>query len=150
MRSIVVFLRAADLKSVTGFLLRHFKPSTNGWMIDGNVYVYAGPFPEPAEQDILPPDCSPSDYIEIMADVSGRIPGDEEVREFLELVLTEFGGFVFDDYTGHPWTLEEIRHGHREQGHPFFDYRGWYDQYTRSEVSEEDPARQEPRPPDHP
>jgi hypothetical protein len=66
----------------------------------------------------------------VAADVSGRHPGDEQVRAFVESLLTAFAGVAFDDYGG-PWTLEEIRSGTLKKGHPFFDYQGWYDEYHR-------------------
>ena len=64
--------------------------------------------------------------VTVMADVSGRDPGDVEVREFAEFMLTEFHGVAWDDYTCHCWTLSEIQSGAKADGHTFFDYDGWY------------------------
>lgn len=62
--------------------------------------------------------------ISILADVSGRVPGNTEVRAFVECLLTRFRGIAHDDYTSHPWTLEEIRSNSQFHGHRFFDYDG--------------------------
>ncbi|MBE9556543.1 MAG: hypothetical protein IMF08_06770 [Proteobacteria bacterium] len=68
---------------------------------------------------------SPIAYVQI--DVSGRIPGDTEVREFILGFLDAVPGTVAeDDYTSHPWTGTEVREGKSIEGHPFFDYQGWY------------------------
>lgn len=67
----------------------------------------------------------PSAYIQI--DISGRIPGDREVREAVIGLLSEVPGSVAeDDYTNHLWTHQEIDEGFLVGGHPFFDYRGWH------------------------
>lgn len=46
----------------------------------------------------------------VVADVSGRVPGDTEVRALLRAVLSD-GGVAVDDYSSHPWTLEEVDAG---------------------------------------
>jgi hypothetical protein len=33
-----------------------------------------------------------------------------------------------DDYTTHLWSLAKVQGGHRVRGHPFFDYKGWFEQ----------------------
>lgn len=65
---------------------------------------------------------SPTASIHI--DVSGRSPGDTEVRHAAEAVLSRFDGLAFDDYTSreHGWTLAEIRNGAAHDGLRFFDY----------------------------
>ena len=62
--------------------------------------------------------------VTVMADVSGRVPGDDEVREFAAFLLSEFRGVDWDDYSCHCWTLVEIQSGTKADGHPFFDYSG--------------------------
>lgn len=62
----------------------------------------------------------------LMADVSGRHPGDREVYEFVTGLLTRFDGAAMDEYTTHLWSLGELENGHRVAGHPFFDYGRWY------------------------
>jgi hypothetical protein len=66
--------------------------------------------------------------VAVMADVSGRDPGDEEVLIFATGLLDRFSGAAMDDYTEHLWSLAELRAGDRVLGHHFFDYKGWYDE----------------------
>jgi hypothetical protein len=42
-----------------------------------------------------------------VVDVSGRIPGHEDVRHFQEAVIGA-SGFAVDDYSNHTWTFAEI------------------------------------------
>ncbi|MEW4568758.1 hypothetical protein AB1L88_12905 [Tautonia sp. JC769] len=64
----------------------------------------------------------------VMADVSGRHPGDEQVFDFVTDLLSRFSGSAQDDYTEHLWSLDELRAGFQVSGHPFFDYIGWHAQ----------------------
>ena len=66
--------------------------------------------------------------VQVTAGVSGRHPGDAEVRHLVEVLLGRFHGYAFDDYTAHEhgWTLGEIRDGLCVSGLGFFDYRGSY------------------------
>jgi len=61
----------------------------------------------------------------VMADVSGRVDGTAEVKDFAGRMLRAFHGVAWDDYTDHCWTLIEIQTGVRVLEHPFFDHRGW-------------------------
>jgi hypothetical protein len=61
----------------------------------------------------------------VMVQVSGRIPGDAEIAQFADMLLREFRGVAWDDYTTHCWTLPEIKSGAKAYGHKFFDYEGW-------------------------
>ncbi len=67
--------------------------------------------------------------LSVVADVSGRVPGDVEVRAFVECLLTRFQGVADDEFAEHCWTLSEIRSGAKVQGHHFFDYEGWHLQH---------------------
>lgn len=64
--------------------------------------------------------------LSVIADVSGRVPGLTEVREFVECLLARFRGVAYDEFSPHLWTLPEIRSGAKVNGHHFFDYEGWY------------------------
>jgi hypothetical protein len=68
--------------------------------------------------------------VRVNADVSGRVPGDEEVRFLSTLLLGQFKGAAFDDWFSysHAWSLSEIQEGTLVDGVHFFDYRGWHDQ----------------------
>ena len=69
----------------------------------------------------------PSAYVQI--DISGKIPGDREVRKtVLGLLSSVSGSLAQDDYTDHLWTLREIYERSVVEGHPFFDYLGWQEE----------------------
>ena len=57
-------------------------------------------------------------------DISGRFPGDAEVRAFVCQLLNAFSGIAQDEYTNHCWTCEQIQQNILVQGHGFFDYKG--------------------------
>jgi hypothetical protein len=71
---------------------------------------------------------TPGAQTEVLADVSGRVPGDDEVRFLAKLLLSCFRGIAFDDFMSdtHAWTLAEINAGKRFGGLAFFDYLGAY------------------------
>jgi hypothetical protein len=64
--------------------------------------------------------------ISVIANISGRVPADREVRLCAERLLGAFRGVAQDGYSDYFWTLAEIRSGARIQGHAFFDYEGWF------------------------
>jgi hypothetical protein len=69
--------------------------------------------------------------VSVIAFVSGRHAGDEQVADFVAGILTRFDGAAMDEHTTHLWSLAEIQSGHRFLGHPFFDYQGWFDECDR-------------------
>lgn len=81
---------------------------------------------EPTELKALEASLGRLPDVTVVADVSGRVPGDKDVRQFAELLLNEFRGVAWDDYTDHCWTLHEIQTDAKVEGHSFFDYEGWY------------------------
>ena len=64
--------------------------------------------------------------VSVSADVSGRHDGTEEVFLFVCGLLRAFRGVVTDGYTFHLWSYSEIEANAEFDGHPFFDYSGWY------------------------
>jgi hypothetical protein len=64
--------------------------------------------------------------LSILANVSGRVPGDVEVQAFAECLLSVFRGVAEDEYSKCFWSLEEIRAGVKQGELKFFDYEGWY------------------------
>lgn len=64
----------------------------------------------------------------VIAHVSGRVPGDAEVRFLAKCLLGQFPGFAFDDFLSysHAWTLHEIESGLLIDGLKFFDYQGYF------------------------
>ena len=78
----------------------------------------------------------PEEYVEILeqlhgvepvlllhVEVSGRIPGDDQVRFLARLILGKFEGCAVDEYSPHGWTLAEIEADTQVGGLRFFDYR---------------------------
>jgi hypothetical protein len=58
----------------------------------------------------------------VTCDISGRIPGDAEIRALVLELLAE-GGVALDDYSDHAWTAAEIAEDREVDGLTFFDYR---------------------------
>lgn len=92
------------------------------------LYVSCGPyawneFPE-EHAEILRCTTGRVPTVEVHADVSGRVPGDDEVRFLADLILSRFDGVAFDDFVSlaHGWSLDEIRRNVVVEGLRFFDY----------------------------
>jgi hypothetical protein len=62
----------------------------------------------------------------VSCDISGRIPGDTEIRAFVLELLAE-GGVAQDDYGDHCWTAAEIAEDRVVDGLRFFDYRASFE-----------------------
>jgi len=61
--------------------------------------------------------------LSLVADVSGRHDGADQVRHFVETLLTSWSGVAQDDYSDHLWTLLEIRARITVDGRQFFRER---------------------------
>ncbi len=129
MRSVLVHLRDAAEAEVTAFLSRRYpSPEPGSWVLtqkdDPVLYVsiYRDMNTEfEVEQWFALVECLGAEpSVSVAADVSGRHPGDEQVREFVCSLLAAFDGVTQDDYTGHCWTLPEIESGAQAEGHPYF------------------------------
>jgi hypothetical protein len=135
MRSIFVHLRDASESEVAAFLQETY-PFQQGpvWISEvvGDACLYIDFFrPDqdggvPSEWDDIARDFGEVPTVNVIADVSGRHPGDEQIRGLVTALLARFNGAATDGYTCHMWSLDEIVSGHRVEGHPFFDYNGWY------------------------
>jgi hypothetical protein len=137
MRSVSMLLFDADTKAVEQHLDLNYTKAADSWLFyfdkdDPALYIFVLPRERHIEEcyedrtelrDLL----QGREYLAVIADVSGRHPGDEQVLAFVESCLSAFHGFAVDDYTDHPWRLEEIRSRSMWDGHPFFDYKGWYE-----------------------
>lgn len=134
MRSVVVLLRDTIGSAVTAYLDAAYPEQREPWVVfvEGDACLYINLYRDgPREHE-------PEDWAYIVqrfggepaacviADVSGRHPGDEQVAGFVAGLLSRFSGAAMDDYTAHLWSLNELRGGHRVRGHPFFDYNGWF------------------------
>lgn len=137
MRSVLLHLRnvtRSEVNHLLGQICRLAKGP--GWVVEveGDPHLYIdfytdGPREFEAEDWaalVRTIGCEPA--VSLIVGASGRHPGDEALKEFLSMVLSKFDGFAQDEYTEHCWTLKEIVSGHQEDGHPFFDYLGWYEE----------------------
>ena len=86
---------------------------------------------EPEDISNLQQELGGSPTVSVRADVSGRHPGDEQVRDFVLKILSEFQGVAQDDFTEGFWTEDDIRLDRRKTSsvsanrdeRTFFDYR---------------------------
>ncbi|MDC0684406.1 hypothetical protein [Sorangium atrum] len=107
MRSVVVFLRDTTESAVTAHLDAAYPEQREPWVVfvagDACLYINLyrhGPLEHEPEDwaDIVqrlggePAAC-------VIADVSGRHPGDEQVAGFVAGLLSRFSGAAMDDYT---------------------------------------------------
>jgi hypothetical protein len=141
-RTIFLHLREATEEQVASFLTEAF-PSQNGppWILavgdDPCLYVDFRrnwqAESEPEEIECLRAVLGGGPSVSLSADVSGRHPGDAEVRNFVSQVLSEFDGVAEDEYTEGFWTKAEIvaevrkssnLPGRRERL-TFFDHQGF-------------------------
>ena len=70
----------------------------------------------------------------VHVDVSGRVAGDDHVREIARVLLGAFEGYAFDDFTWpHAWSLDAIATNAVHDGLHFFDYVGSFER-TRAKA----------------
>ena len=136
MRSVFFHLVGATRQAVAGRLSAFATANgPDGWLLSAgssDPVLYVGFYDhllveaEPASLESIQASLGTMPHVSLVVDVSGRVPGDVELREVAALILTAFEGVAQDDYTSHCWTLAEIQKGMTKCGHPFFDYDGWY------------------------
>jgi hypothetical protein len=108
MRTIIVHLRSATEEQVEQFLTRTY-PRQNGppWICDVNgdaclyikIYRDLNIESQPEEIALLHTQLGGEPQVSVSADVSGRHPGDEQVRDFVYRILSQFEGLAQDEYT---------------------------------------------------
>jgi hypothetical protein len=113
---------------------RHLNQQRYPWTLDGNLYIDI----DDEQTGCLFSDWEPDDVTVLEAavghhpawavqiDISGRIDGTAEVHQLIALLL-EHGGVAIDDYSAHPWTLQEIQSETVIDGLRFFDFRSYYE-----------------------
>lgn len=136
MRSVVVHLKAVSEPTVAAFLTENypFLPEPDRWIAEkkGDPVLYIGLYYDLDAEAEVEDWLSLLEYfggepaVSVSADVSGRHEGAEEVRSFVCGLLQAFSGVAEDEYTHYLWSREEIERGAVVDGHPFFDYLGWY------------------------
>jgi hypothetical protein len=142
MRSVLVYLRDTTESAVSAYLDAAYPKQREPWVafVRGDACLYINLYRDgPREHE-------PEDWADIVrrfggkpavgviADVSGRHPGDEEAAAFVAGLLSRFSGAAMDEYTTHLWSLAELRAGQRVRGHPFFDYNGWCAERERQDA----------------
>lgn len=134
LRSIFVFLRERTGEAVAAYLDQAYPDQREPWLVtsagDPRLYIdfhrdWATELERDA-RDTLVQRFGGEPAVVVMADVSGRHPGDEHAFGVVDDLLTHFSASAQDDYTEHLWSLEELRAGHHVFGFRFFDYNGWH------------------------
>ncbi len=131
MRSVFVHLEDASEREVQTLLDNLYPGQRHPWIaaLNGDPCLYIeilDPTKYAGWSEIAEVFGGRSFSVSVGADVSGRHPGDWEVREFVTILLRRFKGGAQDDYTDNFWSLDEILAGELKEGHPFFDYAGWH------------------------
>ncbi|WP_406351309.1 hypothetical protein OH738_00955 [Streptomyces hirsutus] len=129
MRSVFVFPTGERADTVAS-LDRHLPQQRDPWTLDGNLYIEiddeqtGGLFSDwdPDDVTVLEAAVGHHPTWAVQIDISGRIDGTAEVHQLVALLL-EHGGVATDDYSAHPWTLQEIEAGAVNDGLCFFDFR---------------------------
>ncbi|OVE82533.1 hypothetical protein BVY03_00680 [bacterium K02(2017)] len=135
MRSVFIHLTDININELTIYLNSTYPEQNNPWLIlkneDPVLYInhYTNTLAEydfeKEEIESIKKALNGDITASLIIDVSGRHEGLDEVTLFLEKILTRFKGIAIDEYTQHPWSLEEIKEKKEIQDHPFFDYKGW-------------------------
>ena len=133
MRSVFVFPSCERAETVAS-LDRHLPQQRNPWTLDGNLYIeiddehtgYLFSDWDPDDVAILEAAVGHHPTWAVQIDISGRIDGTAEVHHLIALLL-EHGGVATDDYSAHPWTLQEIESDAAIDGLRFFDFRAYHE-----------------------
>jgi hypothetical protein len=133
MRTVFVF-PAGERAETVASLDRHLPQQRDPWTLGGNLYIDI----DDEQTGCLFSDWEPEDVAALDAaighhptwavtiDISARIDGTPEVHQVTALLL-EHGGVAVDDYSAHPWTLQETESGTVIDGLRFFDFRTYHE-----------------------
>ncbi|MFE6886676.1 hypothetical protein [Streptomyces sp. NPDC057694] len=133
MRSVFVFPAGGRAETVAS-LDQHLPQHRDPWSLDGNLYIdiddeESGQFFsdwDPDEVAVLVAAVGHHPGWAVQIDISGRIDGTAEIHRLVAQLL-QHGGVAFDDYSDHPWTLQEIESGTVIGGLRFFDFRTYHE-----------------------
>ncbi|MBG7702562.1 hypothetical protein HCJ76_31980 [Streptomyces sp. MC1] len=128
MRTVFVFPAGERAESISA-LDRHLNQQRRPWTLNGNLYIdideeqngYLFSDWEPDDVTVLDGALGFHPTWAVRIDISGRIDGTAEVHQLIALLL-EHGGVAIDDYSAHPWTVQEIQSGAVIDGLRFFDF----------------------------
>lgn len=133
MRSVFVF-PAGERAETVASLDRHLPQQRDPWNLGGNLYIEIDDeqtgclFSDWDSDDVAVLEATighhPTWAVQI--DISGRIDGTSEVHQLVALLL-EHGGVATDDYSAHPWPLQEIKSGAVNDGLRFYDFRAYHE-----------------------
>lgn len=129
MRSVLVHLQAEEA-AVLAFLDERFPAQRDPWVdfVEGDACLYIRLYRdhetemEPEELHALRAHFGDAQPLSVIADVSGRHDGTEQVQRFARALLSRWRGVVQDEFTDHLWTLEELTSGATVDGMRFFDF----------------------------
>ncbi|MFF0205843.1 hypothetical protein [Streptomyces sp. NPDC005017] len=132
MRSVFVF-PAGERAETVASLDQHLPQQRDPWTLDGSLYIdiddedtgYLFSDWEPDDVAVLDAAVGHHPGWAVQIDISGRIDGTAELHQLVALLL-ERGGVAVDDYSAHPWTLQEIESGTVIDGLRFFDFRTYH------------------------
>jgi hypothetical protein len=131
MRAVIVHLKDASEAEVARLLSQNYVQQEGGpWLCKtaGNVCLYIQFYYDVRIEEgsegfeRLVRDLGFTPAVSVIANVSGRHPGDEEVRSLVSTILQRYEGRAVDEFSDHCWTLQEVISGQLVQGHSFFDY----------------------------
>jgi hypothetical protein len=133
MRTVFIF-PAGERAETVASLDRPLPQQSDPWTLDRHLYIniddeQAGHlFSDSDPDDVAALDAAIGHHPTwaVQVDTSGRIDGTAEVRQLVALLL-EHGGVATDDFSAHPWTLQEIESGAVIDGLRFFDYRTYHE-----------------------
>ncbi|WP_405476422.1 hypothetical protein [Streptomyces sp. NBC_00009] len=133
MRSVFVF-PAGERAQTVASLDQRLPQQRDPWPLDGNLYIdivddesgHLFSDWDPDEVAVLEGAVGHHPGWAVQIDISGRIDGTTEIHQLVALVLVH-GGVAFDDYSAHPWTLQEIESGTVIGGLRFFDFRTYHE-----------------------
>ncbi|MET8435948.1 hypothetical protein ABZV61_24785 [Streptomyces sp900116325] len=133
MRSVFAF-PAGERAETVASLDRHLPQQRDPWTLDGNLYIeivneqtgYLFSDWDPDDVAVLEAALGHHPTWAVQIDISGRIDGTAELHQLLAVLLKR-GGLATDDYSAHPWTMQDIESGAVNDGLRFFDFRAYHE-----------------------
>ncbi len=130
MRSVFIFFPASQQSAVAGVLTKLLGESIElRWTDQRSVWAtFIDPKNDFDADEIegIASALGTTDFLCVMADISGRIPGVKEATDLCMWILECVPGVAMDDYSARLWTLDQMRTGAKFTGKSFFDTDGWY------------------------